>query len=67
LEKYADVQYKVDPLDMFDTTISSEINVTEQKFIYVYDFNKNWTFQMQLISVSKEENPKITYPAITRK
>jgi hypothetical protein len=67
LEKYPDVKYKVDPLDMFDTTISSEINVTEQKFIYVYDFNKNWTFQVQLISVSKEENPKITYPAITRK
>jgi hypothetical protein len=33
----------------------------------VYDFNKNWTFQLQLISVSKEENAKITYPAITRK
>ena len=67
LEKYPDVQYKVEPLDMFDTTISSEINVTEQKFIYVYDFNKNWTFQVQLISVSKEENPKTTYPTITRK
>lgn len=67
LEKYADVSYKVDPLDMFETTIRSEINVTEQKFVYVYDFNKNWTFQLQLISVSKEENSKITYPCITRK
>jgi hypothetical protein len=67
LEKYPDVPYKIEPLDMFDTTISSEINVTEQKFIYVYDFNKNWTFQVQLISVSKEENPKTTYPTVTRK
>ncbi len=67
LEKYPEVTYKVDPLDMFETTIRSEINVTEQKFVYVYDFNKNWTFQLQLISVSKEENSKITYPAITRK
>lgn len=67
LEKYADVSYKVEPLDMFETTIRSEINVTEQKFIYVYDFKKNWTFQIQLISVSKEENAKLTYPAITRK
>jgi hypothetical protein len=44
LEKYPDVSYKVDPLDMFETTIRSEINVTEQKFVYVYDFKKNWTY-----------------------
>jgi hypothetical protein len=54
-------------LDMFDTNIGSEIRDTEQKFIYVYDFKKNWTFQIQLIGVSKEENSKIIYPTITRK
>jgi hypothetical protein len=67
LEKYDDVDYPVDPLDMFDTNIGSEIRDTEQKFIYVYDFKKNWTFQIQLIGVSKEENSKIIYPTITRK
>mgnify|MGYP003333939988 CR=1 FL=1 len=67
LEKYEDVDFKVDPLDMFETTIGSEIKDTEQKFIYVYDFKKNWSFHIQLIGVSKEENPKLTYPAITRK
>lgn len=67
LEKYDDVEYKVDPLDMFETTIGSEIRDTEQKFIYVYDFKKNWTFQIQLIGISKEENPKTTYPSISRK
>lgn len=67
LEKYDNVEYKVDPLDMFETNIGTEIRDTEQKFIYVYDFQKNWSFQIQLIGVSKEENAKLTYPTITRK
>ena len=67
LEKYDGIEYKVEPLDMFETTIGSEIRDTEQKFIYLYDFNKNWSFKVQLIGVSKEENSKITYPSITRK
>ena len=67
LEKYDDVVYPVDPLDMFETNIGSEIRDTEQKFVYVYDFQKNWTFQVQLISVSKEENNKLIYPTTTRK
>jgi Plasmid pRiA4b ORF-3-like protein len=67
LEKYEGVEYKVEPLGMIETSIGSEIKDTEQKFIYVYDLNKNWTFHIQLINVSKEENPKLTYPTITRK
>lgn len=67
LEKYEGVEYKVDPLDMIETTIGSEIKDTEQKFIYLYDLKKNWIFHIQLINVSKEENPKLTYPAITRR
>lgn len=67
LEKYEGVEYKVDPLDMIETIIGSEIKDTEQKFIYVYDLKKNWTFHIQLINISKEENLKLTYPAITRK
>lgn len=67
LEKYDGVEYKVEPLDMIETIIGTEIKDTEQKFIYVYDFKKNWTFHIQLINVSKEENPKLTYPALTRK
>lgn len=67
LEKYDGIEYKVEPLDMIGTSIGSEIKDTEQKFIYVYDFKKNWTFHIQLINVTKEENPKLTYPTITRK
>jgi len=59
--------YKVAPLLMQDTTISSEIKDTNQKFIYVYDFEKNWVFQVALISVVKEESIRVNYPNITRK
>jgi hypothetical protein len=66
LEKY-DKSYKAPPLLMNETTIGSEIKDPNQKFIYVYDFSKNWTFQVELINVSKEENPKVTYPSMIRK
>ena len=59
--------YKAPPLLMKETTIGSEIRDTNQKFVYLYDFAKNWTFLVELINVSKEENPKMTYPAMVRK
>jgi len=65
LEKY-DKKYQAEPLLMDKTTIGSEIRDTNQKFIYVYDFAKNWTFLVELINVSKEESSKITYPATVR-
>jgi hypothetical protein len=64
-EKY-DKEYRAEPLIMEQTTIGSEIRDTNQKFIYVYDFDKNWTFHVELINVSKEENPKLIYPATSR-
>lgn len=66
LELYEDVEYKAPPLMMADTTVGSEIRDPNQRFIYVYDFNKGWTFHVELINVSKEENPKITYPSTSR-
>lgn len=65
LQKY-DRPYKVEPLLMESTTIGSEIRDPNQKFVYVYDFAKNWTFLVELINVSKEENNKLTYPAVVR-
>jgi hypothetical protein len=65
LEKY-DREYKVPPLLMNETVIGSEIKIPNQKFIYLYDFNKNWSFLVELINVSKEENPKISYPSTVR-
>ena len=51
---------------MVETLIGSEIRDTNQKFVYLYDFDKNWSFLVELINVSTEENPKITYPSMTR-
>lgn len=65
LQKY-DRTYKVEPLLMESTNIGSEIRDPNQKFVYVYDFTKNWTFLVELINVSKEENTKLTYPALIR-
>jgi len=65
LEKY-DKPYKADPLLMADTTIGSEIRDPNQKFIYVYDFVKNWGFLVELISVSKEDTGKLDYPAVIK-
>jgi hypothetical protein len=65
LEKY-DKEYLAKPLFMKDWTVGSEIRDPNQKFIYVYDFNKNWGFLVELINVSKEENPRLAYPSMVR-
>lgn len=65
LEKY-EKEYKAEPLIMSETTIGSEIKNPNQRFIYQYDFNKYWGFLLELINVSKEENPKTIYPSVVR-
>ena len=65
LEKY-DKEYKAAPLLMKETPIGTEIKDPNQKFIYWYDFNKNWTFLVELINVSKEESSRISYPSAVR-
>lgn len=65
LAKY-DKAYKAEPLLMQDTLIGSEIMDTNQKFVYLYDFTKRWIFLVELIHVSKNENPQNSYPYISR-
>jgi len=65
LEVY-EKDYKATTLIMKDTTVGNEIKNPGQKFIYNYDFNKNWSFLVELINVSKEENAKLSYPAMVR-
>jgi hypothetical protein len=64
-ERY-DKSYVAEPLLMADTAIGTEIRDTNQKFIYLYDFAKNWTFLVELINVSKEESNKLNYPTVSR-
>lgn len=65
LEKY-EKSYKAEPLLMNDTAIGSEIRDPNQKFIYVYDFHKNWTFLVELINVVKNEDARLVYPSCSR-
>jgi hypothetical protein len=65
LQKY-DKAYKVEPLLMENTPIGSEIRDPNQKFIYVYDFVKNWSFLIELINVSREENGRTEFPAVVK-
>jgi len=65
LEKY-EKGYKAEPLLMSETILGTEMREPNQKFIYVYDFHKNWTFLVELINVNKEENPKLVYPSCSR-
>jgi Plasmid pRiA4b ORF-3-like protein len=65
LEKY-EKAYKAEPLLMEATPIGSEIRDPNQKFVYQYDFVKNWGFLVELINVSKEESGKLDYPAVVK-
>ncbi len=58
---------KAEPLLMSDTAIAAAVKDPNQKFIYLYDFAKNWTFLVELIGITKDENAKITYPTCVRK
>jgi hypothetical protein len=61
-------EYPVAPLLMDETTIGSEIMDTNQHFIYLYDFNKSWTFLVELIQVIKNADADMTldYPVVSR-
>jgi hypothetical protein len=54
-------------LSMLKTPVSALISQTDQKFVYIYDPNKQWMFHVDLIGISKEENPKLNYPCVVRK
>ena len=61
-------EYPVAPLLMDETTIGSEIMDTNQHFIYLYDFNKAWTFLVELIQVIKnaDADMNVEYQLISR-
>jgi hypothetical protein len=54
-------------LSMKKTPVSALVSVPNQKFIYEYDREKKWTFQVELIAMVKEEDPRKTYPLMIRK
>lgn len=54
-------------LSMVKTPVSALVSTPDQKFVYVYDLVKKWTFMAELTAVSKEETPRRTYPFVLRK
>ncbi len=54
-------------LSMVKTPVSALVAKPDQKFIYVYDPAKKWTFLVELIGVSKEETSRRVYPFLLRK
>ncbi len=55
-------------LSMLKTPVSALVAVPDQKFVYEYDpAGKRWSFQVELIGLVKEEDPKQTYPRVYRK
>ena len=63
-----DRAYKVPPLLMAETAISTEIIDTNQHFIYEYDFIKSWSFLIALIQVIKnaDADMNLEYPLVSR-
>lgn len=54
-------------LSMTKTPVSALVITPDQKFIYVYDPAKRWTFLVELLSVSKDEVYRRVYPFLLRK
>lgn len=54
-------------LSMVKTPVSALVTNPSQKFVYEYDPARKWTFLVELIGISKEEDPRKTYPLTVRK
>jgi hypothetical protein len=54
-------------LSMIKTPVSALVAVPDQKFVYVYDPAKMWTFLVELIGVTKQEDVLKLYPSCSRK
>ena len=54
-------------LSMTKTPVSALVTTPTQKFVYVYDPVKKWTFLVELLAVSRDEVYRRVYPFILRK
>lgn len=51
---------------MSKSKLSQYIIDPHQKILYVYDFIECWTMLIELVGISKDENPKLKYPSCTK-
>lgn len=54
-------------LSMIKTSVSALVEKPDEKFVYVYDRTKKWTFLIMLIGIEKEEDKRKEYPYCIKK
>jgi Plasmid pRiA4b ORF-3-like protein len=54
-------------LSMVKTPVSALVTLPDQKFLYVYDPVKRWSFLIELIGVSAHEDARRNYPFVLRR
>jgi hypothetical protein len=54
-------------LSMVKTPVSALVSIPGQKFIYVYDPVRKWTFMVELLGVSRDETYRRVYPFVLRR
>ncbi len=55
-----------DAVLMEDSFLKNFIEDPHQKIYYIFNFDRPWTFQIELIKITIQENPKITYPVCVK-
>lgn len=55
------------PMLMRKAKLTDYVNDPHQKFIYTFDFMNEWNFMVELVKIIGKEDPKVKYPAITKK
>lgn len=61
-----EIRKNVDPKKlMADIKIAKYIEQPHQRFVYVFDPNVQWTFQIEMIKIA-EDNPKLQYPLVVK-
>lgn len=54
-------------LSMSRTPVSALTSTPDHKFLYEYDPKKQWSFKLELIGITSEEDSRQTYPHVFRK
>lgn len=54
-------------LSMSRTPVSALTSTPDHKFLYEYDPKKQWSFKVELIGITNEEDSRQTYPHVFRK
>lgn len=67
LEDMNDEDAELPPVKLMRKSIVADfIEDPHQKFVYVFDFLKMWTFYVELVKIIPKEDIELKYPAVTK-